>query len=263
MPYPFPGMNPYLEHPKLWREVHSRLIVALADAIEANLSLNYRVAVETRTYLNDIQESLEIGIPDVTITTQKLNSNKSNNSVATLPSHTEAINVIIPTPKIIRENYLEIREIGTGYVVTVIEILSPTNKKAGIGKESYLNKRNNILSSPTHLVEIDLLRGGKKMPIISDVVLTDYRILICRGNHRPNAQLYGFNLPQVIPSFPIPLKEGDEEPLVDLQSLLLGIYKRGRFDLAIDYTKEPVPPLKKEDRIWLDILFKEKEREKP
>lgn len=260
MSYLFPGMNPYLEHPQLWREVHRRLIVALADAIETNLSLNYRVAVEKRTYLNDTKESVEIGIPDVAITTQKLNLNDSNNLVATLPNQTEVIDVIIPTPEIIKESYLEIREIGTGYVVTVIEILSPTNKKAGIGKESYLNKRNHILSSPTHLVEIDLLRGGKKMPIISDVIPTDYRILICRGNHRPHAQLYGFNLPQVIPSFPIPLKQGDKEPLVDLQSLLLGIYKRARFDLAIDYTKEPVPPLKKEDKIWLDNLLKKKRK---
>ncbi len=257
MSYPFPGMNPYLEHPQLWREVHSRLIIALADAIEANLSLNYRVAVEKRTYLNDVQESVEIGIPDVAITTQKLNSNKNKDSVATLPAQTEVINVIIPTPEIIKESYLEIREITTGYVVTVIELLSPTNKKAGIGKESYLNKRINILSSPTHLVEIDLLRGGKNMPIITKIIPTDYRILICRGNRRPNAQLYGFNLPQVIPSFPIPLKEGEPEPLVDLQSLLLGIYQRARFDLAIDYTKEPVPSLKKEDRIWLDNLLKE------
>lgn len=51
MPSPFPGMNPYLENPDLWSEVHHRLITAIADAIESNLSLRYRVAIEKLTYL--------------------------------------------------------------------------------------------------------------------------------------------------------------------------------------------------------------------
>lgn len=257
MSYLFPGMNPYLENPQLWREVHSRLIVALADSIEANLSLNYRVAVEKRTYLHDGDESLEIGIPDVAVTTQKLRANYPTNSVATLPVQTEAIDVIIPMPELIKETYLEIKEIGTGSVITVIEILSPTNKKSGIGKESYLHKRRHILSSQTHLVEIDLLRGGKKMPVITNSLPTDYQILISRSYHRPNAQLYGFNVSQNLPIFPIPLKENDQEPLVNLYSLLLGIYQRARFDFAIDYTQEPIPLLNKEDTIWLDQLLRE------
>lgn len=257
---PFPGMNPYLEHPQLWREVHSRLIVALADAIETNLGFNYRVAVEKRTYLNDTEENIEIGIPDVIVTNSKLTPLQSTNSLTTVTSIGEALEVAIPMPEIISESYLEIREVATNSVITVIEILSPTNKKAGIGREAYLNKRRHILSSATHLVEIDLLRGGQKMPIVGKFAPTDYRILICRGDHRPHAQLYGFSIRQVIPLFFLPLKKGDEEPLINLHDLLKGVYQRARFDLAIDYTQEPIPPLNKKDQIWLHNLLKEQKK---
>ena len=71
MPSPFPGMNPYLENPELWSEVHYRLITAIADAIETELSLKYRVAIEKRIYLSDREESVEVGIPDVCVTAQK------------------------------------------------------------------------------------------------------------------------------------------------------------------------------------------------
>ncbi|MGF1676604.1 MAG: DUF4058 family protein, partial [Rivularia sp. (in: cyanobacteria)] len=111
---------------------------------------------------------------------------------------------------------------------------------------------------PTHLVEIDLLRAGKPMQILSAIPQTDYRILVARGNRRPLAEVFGFNLQQEIPCFLLPLKSGDNEPLVDLQSLLAQLYEQARFYLAIDYSIEPVPPLQSEDKIWADALLKEK-----
>lgn len=260
MPSPFPGMNPYLENHELWPEVHHRLITAIAIAIESNLSLKYRVAIEKRTYLSDGEESVEIGIPDVSVTSQKSTTTSQTTSVATLPAQGESVTVTIPMPETAREGYLEIREVATGYVVTVIEVLSPTNKRAGIGRETYLGKRRDVLSSPTHLVEIDLLRRGKPMPILSEIPQSDYRILICRGNRRPLAQLYGFTIRQEIPKFPLPLQSGDTEPLVDLQSLLLEVYEQARYDMAVDYSREPVPRLKEEDRVWADALLREKAR---
>lgn len=260
MPSPFPGMNPYLENPQFWSDVHHRLITALADAIESNLSLKYRVAIEKRTYLNNREESVEVGIPDVAVTFQKSTLTSQTSSTATLPTQEEAVMVTIPVPEEIREGYLEIREEGTGYVVTTIEVLSPTNKRSGVGREAYLQKRHKVLNTPTHLVEIDLLRGGKPMPILSEIPQTDYRILIAFGNRRPLAQLYGFSIRQEIPKFSLPLHSGDPEPIVDVQSLLVGIYQRARYDMVVDYSKEPVPRLKEEDRIWADELLREKGR---
>ncbi|NEP63074.1 MAG: DUF4058 family protein [Symploca sp. SIO2G7] len=260
MPSPFPGMNPYLENPQFWSEVHHRLITALADAIESNLSLKYRVAIEKRTYLSNQEESVEVGIPDVAVTFHKSTVINQTPSTATLPAQEEAVIVTIPVPQEIREGYLEIREEATGYVVTTIEVLSPTNKRRGLGYQAYLRKRQEVLSTPTHLIEIDLLRGGKPMPIVGEIPKTDYRILIALGNRRPLAQLYGFSIRQEIPQFSLPLLSGDTEPIVNVQSLLAGLYQRARFDLAIDYSTEPVPRLKEEDRIWADELLRQKER---
>lgn len=257
MPSPFPGMNPYLENPELWSEVHHRLITAIADAIESDLNPNYRVAIEKRTYLSE-GESVLVGIPDVSVLSQR-STTSQNPSTTTLSTLGEPVTVTVPMPETVREGYLEIREVATGYVVTVIEVLSPANKRAGKERVAYETKRREVLGSPTHLVEIDLLRGGKPMQILSETQPSDYRILVSQGNRRPLAQLYGFSVRQKIPKFLLPLRSEDTEPLVDLQSLLSGVYERARYDLAIDYSLEPVPPLKEEDKIWVDALLREKE----
>ena len=258
MSSPFPGMNPYLENLELWSEVHHRLITAIADAIEPQLSLEYRVAIEKRTYLGDIEDSVLVGIPDVAVTTKKKTSTQNKTTTATLPAQKESVTVKLPVPEEKKEAYLEIREVATGYVVTTIEVLSPTNKRTGKGRDAYEEKRRDVLSTPTHLVEIDLLRTGNPMQILSEIPKTDYRILVARGNRRPLAEVFGFNLQQEIPQFLLPLKSGDDEPLVDLQSLLAQVYERGRFYLAIDYSIEATPALKSEDKVWADNLLKEK-----
>ena len=143
--------------------------------------------------------------------------------------------------------------------MTAVEILSPTNKRPGKGREADETKRQEILSSQTNLVEIDLLRGGKPMQILSEIPPTDYRILVSRRNRRPLAQLYCFSLRQEIPNFLLPLQAGDREPLVDLQTLLAEVYEQAGFDLAIDYSREPIPPLKPEDKTWADILLQQKQ----
>lgn len=64
--------------------------------------------------------------------------------------------------------------------------------------------------------------------------------MVSRGDRRPQADLYGFNLCDRIPAFPLPLKSGDTEPLVDLQVLLDNIYDTANYDL--DYSQDPLPP---------------------
>jgi hypothetical protein len=156
----------------------------------------------------------------------------------------------------VQERYLEIREAATGAVITAIEILSPKNKRAGEGRQAYERKRNQVLASLTHLVEIDLLRGGQPLPILG-ATKSDYRIVVGRSDHRPSAQLYAFSVRQEIPSFPIPLKTGEKEPLLNLQGILESVYQRGRYHLAIDYTEPAQPPLTPGDMDWADALVKE------
>lgn len=252
MPSPFPGMNPYLENSELWSAVHNRLIVAIADDLVDRLSEKYRVEIEKRTYFSSEEDSLLVGIPDVVVVADKTAKPSSSNATRSLLVQPEKVTV--PLAEEVNERYLEIREVGTGTVVTVIELLSPKNKRSGEGRIAYERKRNRVLASATHLVEIDLLRGGKPFPIKSEN-LGDYRILICRGDRRPNADLYAFSLRQPIPPVPIPLMPHEIEPILNLQPLLDRIYDKGRYHLAIDYTQPPQPPLSDKDTQWAQTLL--------
>jgi hypothetical protein len=243
MPSPLPGMNPFLESPELWSEFHSRMIVAIADALDETLSREYRVAVEKRVYLDQGDDTILIGIPDVSLIA-------SPGTIATQTALLEApMTVEVPLEEEVQERYLEIREVATGQVVTVIELLSPKNKRSGIGRESYLQKRRQIMMSQTHLVEIDLLRGGEALPMVGAVV-SHYRILVSSSLMRPKAQLYAFNLRQMISSIAIPLK-GEATIALDLQPLLHQVYDRARFELAIDYSGVLSPRLSSEDVAWV------------
>jgi hypothetical protein len=205
---PFPGMNPYLEHPELWHQVHNRLIVGIADTIAAQVAPKYFVSIEQRIYQ------------------------------------------IIHT---IKERYLEVREVATKELITVIEVLSPTNKRSE-GRSLYETKRIKILTSMTNLVEIDLLRSGKPM-MVQGAPESQYRILVSRSSDRPNADLFAFDLQEEIPDFPVPLRGEMPEPIVRLQTVLNETYQRGRLDLLIDYTIDPIPGLKAHDRQWMQEIL--------
>ncbi len=249
---PFPGMEPYVENPKFWSAVHSRLIVAIADNLVDHLSEKYRVEVEKRVYFSSNEESLLVDIPDVSVAAKKTNSSSAAATLLTLPIQPEQVKV--PIAEEVQERYLAIREVSTGAVVTVIELLSPKNKRPGEGRLAYERKRNQVLASTTHLVEIDLLRGGQPLPIIGQSV-SNYRILICRSDRRPMADLYAFNLPQPIPPIPIPLLAEDAEPILALQQRLNYVYERGRYHLAIDYTQPPKPSFSKDEAEWAMALL--------
>ncbi|RUT07067.1 hypothetical protein DSM106972_023280 [Dulcicalothrix desertica PCC 7102] len=255
---PFPGMNPYLEDPDLWAEVHHWLITLIANNLVPQLRPKYRVAIEKRVYQTVGEEIVLVGIPDVSVGRSKTDSNdKTASTVAVASPEAKPVTVTIPMPEEEREGYLEVREVETGAVVTTIEILSPKNKCAGDGRKAYETKRQKVLSSETHLVEIDLLRGGKPMPIVGRFINSSYRILVSRSNYRPKAELYPFELTEPIPSFPLPLRQGDTEPLLSLQTLIQEVYDRAGLDMAIDYTRKPIPELSEADETWADNLLRQ------
>lgn len=252
MPSPFPGMNPYLEDPSFWREVHNRLIVALANDLGARLRPKYYVAIETRTYLEDESDGVLVGIPDAIVfaASQLRQSSMAIASTVEIPQ-TQPQKVQLIEPIEIKERFLEVRRVKTHEVVTVIEVLSPKNKR-GDGRTSYLKKRQAIFESQTHLIEIDLIRAYQPMPIAGVSWVFDYRILVSDATQRPNAELYGFNLRDRIPVFSLPLGLDDNPVFVDLQLLLQEVYDQGNFDLRVDYDQVvPKPVLSESDRAWL------------
>ncbi|GEM_PF-1519350 len=182
MPYIFPGMNPYLEHPELFPGLHHLLISEIARFLSPQLRPKYRVAVEVRMYETTDENSLLVGIPDVIVKNRQTVSDFTNTNVAVAAPTPEPIKVKIPMPVNIREGYLEVREVETEVLITTIEILSPTNKRTGKGRQIYEEKRTQVLASRTNLVEIDLLRKGEAMAMMGNDIQSDYRILVCRGD---------------------------------------------------------------------------------
>ncbi len=245
---PFPGMNPYLEAPALWSEVHSWLIVELARMLNQSITPKYRAAVEKRVY----EESILVGIPDVSIVRQSraVPVKATPTATATL---SQPILVALPESETTIERYLEVREVATGEVVTVVEILSPKNKRSGEGREQYLSKRQKVLGSQSHLVEIDLLRGGEALPI-QDAGRSNYRVLVSRVEQRPIAELYPFDLRDQLPCFGLPLRSGDESVPIDLNVLMQMVYESAALDLAIDYGQQTTPRLSQDDFDWVQEM---------
>lgn len=262
MSSPFPGMNPYLEHPDFWPEVHHWLISLIAETLVPQVRPKYRVAIEKRVYeigtSNGNGNSLLVGIPDIAIKRQPTDPDSLRSNVAIALPATQPVTVTVPVPEYIKQAYLEVRDLATGSVVTAIEILSPVNKRSGDGRDTYLKKRQRILGSLTHLVEIDLLRGWEPMPMLNCDITSDYRVLVSRQDRRPSADLYAFNLRSPLPSFPIPLRSEDTESTIDLQRILNTVYDRAGYDYAIDYTQPTVPPLSETDKVWIDTWLREK-----
>lgn len=252
-------MDPYLERHSLWKEIHTSLMVGIQRFLNPLLRPHYRVAIEQRNYLALLTPTDElVGIPDVLIIPQQPESLSFSWPVVAEATTVEPLVGELPVPEEVSERFLEIRDTMTQEVVTVIEILSPTNKITTDGRKQYEQKRTDVLSSTTNLIEIDLLREGKpfeiKLPGKRSPRQSDYRIVISRAHYRPKADVYLFGIRNPIPNLPVPLRYGEAEPILLLNQILHTIYKEGSYDLAIDYSQPPVPPLATESRQWVEAL---------
>lgn len=251
MSYPFPGMNPWLERPGMWRDVHHSLISALRDDLTARLAPRYFVAVETHAYVTH-HDPLPPPprYPDLMV----LQRSNSPMPAAAPSARPPFVIVELPEGESVEEAYLYVRFVETGEVVTAIELLSHTNKRLGENRDEYLEKRGELLRSHVHFVEIDLLRAGRPMPK-AESPQSDYRLFIRHLENPRQARIYPFNVQDAIPIFPLPLLPDDPEPLVDLGALLKSVYARARYDLVINYDEPPEPPLSAADAEWARHLL--------
>jgi hypothetical protein len=253
MPSPFPGMDPYLEARWLWPDVHNSLVGVIRDSLVPQVAPAYYVAIEERTYIAPV-EPAPPRRPDIALVATR--SREAAGGVATLAGVVPTT-VTLPLYETIRETYLEVREVGTHAVVTVIELLSPTNK-VGSGRGEYAEKRAQVLQTATSLVEIDLVREGEPMemdPRPEDL----YRILVSPSWERRLARLWAFRLWSLLPDVPVPLREREKEAVIPLGKLLAELYDRARYDLRLDYRLSPPDPaLPPADADWVEALLQEK-----
>jgi len=249
-------MDPWLEHPDLWPDVHSRLVIAISDTLMPRIRPRYVARVEVRTTVLSGLDIDHLYRPDVAIRTADLAAPVQGTGVAVLERpEVKRFEVTVPIKDEIEETFLTIQEVPSRKLVTVIEVLSPTNKKTKDARAQYVDKRSELLRSRVNFVEIDLLRGGEPMPLLNPPPSSDYRILICRPGRKPGAELASFSIKTPIPTIPVPLLPGDPEPNLDLNDIVHALYDRAGYDLSIDYQQPPVPRLRGKDKSWAATIL--------
>ena len=259
MKSPFPGMDPFLE--SHWRDIHHRLMTYACDAMQPNLPGSLRARLEERVFIEPDQNSTEgRGIyPDLLVVQR--HQRGSGTALADSPQlvASEALNVQLEVEPA-EEAFIEVIDVSSGNrVVTVVELLSLANKLPGKGREMYLKKQDEYRNGRTSLIEIDLLRRGDSVvsvPVnqIPSGYLKPYSVCVSRGWRPGYFELYRIPLQRRLPVIRIPLRETDEDVLLDLQPLIDKCYINGRYD-DIDYRRPAEPPLEFEDATWANELI--------
>jgi len=235
-------MDPFIEGDE-WESFHSRFISGISDALVPQLRPNYLVRVEQRVYVEHSYEEFGVLRPDVSIVRAAMRQHRGRHRPTSAAAVLEPVERTLPGPIEVREKYLVIRKVRSREVVTVIELLSPWNKRdGGAGREEYLAKRDEILQSRTNLVEIDLLRGGARLPTIEPLPSGDYYVFVCRSRRHLRADVYAWPLEHSLPAIPIPLAPEDPEAPLDLQAVFNDVYDRIGYDYSLDYGRELTPP---------------------
>ncbi|HEX8683241.1 MAG TPA: DUF4058 family protein, partial [Ardenticatenaceae bacterium] len=163
-----------------------------------------------------------------------------------------------PIPSPVRLLSIHIRFRENKRLVTVIEVLSPVNKRPGAGRDEYLEKRASLLDSNAHLIEIDLLRRWPRMPLEGALPDTAYLIMVSAAYERPHCDVWPIGLQNPLPTIPIPLLRPDPPVPLNIGAALDTAYERARYDLRIDYGAPPVPQLSPEDEAWRAALLAER-----
>lgn len=248
MQSPFPGMDPYLEDPAFWPDFHLTFIGAWREAIADVLPESYEARLDEAIHVVPVSsEKLKLPYPDVAVSRRKKSGAKGPPSQATALLEP----VVIPheLTEEVRQARIEILHRPQRKLVCVLEMLSPANKR-GEGFMEFCAKRISILQQKVHLVELDLLVAGQRLPLAEPLPPGDYFALISRANRRPDCEVYAWSVRQTLPSIPLPLLPPDADAIVDLQLVFRQAYERGRYGRSLPYGRIPSAPLKKDDKTW-------------
>jgi Protein of unknown function (DUF4058) len=246
VPSPFPGMNPYFEQTDHWLDFHTEFLSALRRLLAPQVGPKYIVQLEEHIYIHDLppEPRQRLGTADLS-QVQPEGGEPAQPALGLLEA--PAL-VWLPEQDVEREPFLEVRDRQGRELVTVIELLSPSNKRAGDDREQYLAKRRELLRSPAHLVEIDLLRGWAPMPTEGRIEC-DYSVMVSRAEKRRAADFWPIGLRDRLPVIPIPLRPPDAAARVDLQEVLHRAYDGPGYEHFV-YRGQPEPSLSAIDAAW-------------
>jgi hypothetical protein len=261
MPSPFPGMDPYIEHPEIWSDFHLDLAAEIRTQLNQSIQPRYVARLNPRVTYEVVEVARMQSIrPDVGVWQPQPPRGPVAEAVAELPPAPVVSTIKMEVP--LRLVNVEVRKSGTLELVTAIEILSPVNKQPSHEAYlDYLRKRRELLRSAAHLVEIDLLRGGERPPLDEPAPpAASYYVTLSRAEQRPEVEVWPIQLQDRLPIVPIPLSQPDPDASLDLAVAVAAVYERGGYATLIDYHRPPpAPKLPEVDALWLDRWLRQQE----
>lgn len=256
-------MDPYLESAAYWRDVHACLITHIRAALQPLLRPNYNARIEERLLIAPLDRFIYADVSlhkrrveDAAATVYET-ATEATSSEASPGADAERRPIARPWIVSLDDEpatttYIEIIRTDSREVVTVIEVLSPTNKTRDGGFEDYARKRRELLSSQVNLVEIDLLAQGIRpfpQPAECDAARCRYMIGVSRASRRNEYELYPIAIGEALPRFNVPLRAPDPDVPLDLQTAFDRCYDEGAYQDLIDYAQPPNTTLTESERL--------------
>jgi hypothetical protein len=268
MPSPFPGMDPYLEG-EMWQEFHDRLANQISVQLMPLLAPKY-VALLAKRYVLDRPllgifdlPTERILYPDVHIVAPRVQPVPGLSTAEEVTPGSAGVVVTEPAAELaspVSEEVpllsVEIRDVAQRRLVTLLEILSPVNKR-GEGAREYAERRMELLQTRTHLLEIDLLRQGRRIPLLGELPPASYYVYLSRAPRRPFTQIWPIPLREPLPTVPVPLLPPDPDVPLDLQAAVRACFDLVGYERLLDYSGPPPPPeLDEEDAAWVAEILR-------
>lgn len=255
MPSPFPGMDPYIEGQGWWGFC-TQYIAQLQRLLAPLVRPRYVVFIEEHVYLVSVSEGETARVrPDAVISPRPGSEPPAARAAGGVAVLDAPVMLRLPQMESEHQVYLEIRRRDTGRVVCVIEVLSPINKARGLGRQEYLAKRAAFIESPAHLVEIDLLRGGERLPMEDPLPPAEYYVFVSQAERHPQCATWPIQLRDRLPEIQLPLS-GDDPPVpLDLQAAFAVVYDAAAYADMLDYEHGTEPPLPPALAAWAERLL--------
>jgi hypothetical protein len=216
-------MDPFLEDEKIWPQFQHHLVMSLYHLLLPGLADRYRARVGQRQY-------------------------ETETALFTSVVREEHC-----------EEFIEVRQRSDGKLITVVDVVSPSNKVTATGRQVYLNRRRESRNHGASMVEVDLVLQGQPTLDYSRDNLPewDYAVTVTRATQPERHEIYTSTLQKRLPRFRLPLSSDDRDTVMDLQACFLRAYEQGGFASKVDYGQDPSTRLDDDDREWLDKLLKE------
>lgn len=247
-------MNPFFE--QQWPDAHAALLLYLRDSLQEHLPAELVARTEEEVIAIGAGATAATYRPDVQVRQPWTLQEPGGPEVASTPPVSEPIRVRLEDEV---RRWVEIHD-ETGRLITVLEVLSPSNKLESVDRDRYLRKRVSFINGGANLVEIDLVRQGAPVfPAPVRKLLTAaaacYGICVFRAIRPEEQEVYPTRFRERLPTIRVPLRSTDADVPLDLQALVNQCHERGRYHL-LNYRQTLNPPLSSEDAAWVEKLLR-------